>query len=139
MEKATKLKSVHVIGISVGAFPADSVSAELKSRRKDSVYVQLTLLDPFTQRGIFDVNYGARKYGKSVDYFQQYLNTDDPVPSTNTPLANSVCYDITDIRPKEISFGHDWPVAYYGRKKNIGLVPQAERLPRGSVIRVLED
>jgi len=141
LDKATNLKSVHVIGISVGAFAADSLSAAVKSRRKDNpVYVQLTLLDPFTQRGIFDAGYGERRYGEAADYFQQYLNTDDPVPSTNIPLSKSVCYDITAIRPKEIiPFGHDWPVAYYGQKKNIGLVPQTERLPRGSVIRVVED
>jgi hypothetical protein len=136
LERARNLKSVHVIGISVGAFAADSMCHEVKISLKDSVDVQLTLLDPFTQRGILDVGYGARKFGDSADYFQQYLNTDDPVPFTNTPLAKSVCYDITAIRPEQISFGHDWPVAYYAQQKKTGIVPLADRLPRGTLIRV---
>jgi Lipase len=136
LQRARNLESVHVIGISVGAFAADAVCDQVKASLKDSVDVQLTLLDPFTQRGILDFGYGARKYGESADYFEQYLNTDDPVPSTNLPLEKSVCYDITAIRPVEVSFGHDWPVAYYGRQKNIGMVPPAERLPRGTIIRV---
>jgi hypothetical protein len=136
LESARNLKSVHLIGISVGAFAADSASIEVKSLLKESAFVQLTLLDPFTQRGIFDFGYGAREYGKGADYFQQYLNTDDPVPSTNSPLANSVCFDITSIRPEEISFGHDWPVAYYGRQEKIGIVPPSQRLERGTLIKV---
>ena len=136
LERTRNLKAVHVIGISVGAFAADSVCNEVKAILKDSVDIQLTLLDPFTQRGIFDFGYGARKYGESVDYFQQFLNTDDPVPSTNNPLQKSVCYDITAIRPAEISFGHDWPVAYNGHQEHTGIVPQADRLPRGTIIRL---
>lgn len=30
-----------------------------------------------------------------ADFFEQYLNSDDPVPSTNDPLPNSVTYDVT--------------------------------------------
>lgn len=136
LERARNLKSVHLIGISVGAFAADSACNEVKASLKDSAFVQLTLLDPFTQRGIFDVGYGAREYGKRADYFQQYLNTDDPVPSTNAPLGNSVCFDITAIRPEEVSFGHDWPVAYYGEQGKVGIVPSAERLERGTIVKV---
>ena len=134
--KAHHLKTVHLIGISVGAFAADAACRTIKSNLGKSVFVQLTLLDPFTQRGIFDTGYGARNFGDQADYFQQFLNTDDPVPSTNAPLENSVCFDITDIRPPDISFGHDWPVAYYGRKGNVGIVPQKERLRRGTVVKI---
>ena len=136
LERTRNVKSVHVIGISVGAFAADSVCNEVKATLKDSVDIQLTLLDPFTQRGIFDIGYGARKYGENADYFQQFLNTDDPVPSTNKPLQKSVCYDVTAIRPAEITFGHDWPVAYYAKKQHTGIVPQADRLPRGTIVRL---
>lgn len=136
LKKARNLKSVHLIGISVGAFAADAACSTIKSSGKDTTFVQLTLLDPFTQRGIFDVGYGAREYGRGADYFQQYLNTDDPVPSTNSPLENSVCYDITSIRPAEISFGHDWPVAYFGDQENVGIVPPKARKERGTIIKV---
>ena len=95
--------------------------------------MRLTLLDPFTQRGIFDFGYGNRSFGKSADYTEQYLNTDDPVPSTNSPLKNCVCYDITKLRPESI-FGHDWPVAYYGRSGNVGIRNLNDQLEPGSVI-----
>lgn len=135
-QNAGNLKTVHLIGISVGAFAADAACQAIKSRIGESVFVQLTLLDPFTQRGIFDTGYGARNFGNDADYFQQYLNTDDPVPSTNAPLEKSVCFDITNIRPQDISFGHDWPVAYYGRKGKVGIVPPEERLRRGTLVKV---
>ena len=136
IKQAPNLKSVHLIGVSVGSFAADVASVEFNSsKEKNRPYVQLTLLDPFTQRGIFGLGYGNRLFGKSADYAQQYLNTDDPVPSTNAPLNNLVCYDITGIRPDEI-FGHDWPICYYARKGDVGLVPPERRLERGTVIKV---
>jgi Lipase len=123
------LQTIHLIGISVGSFAADAASREIKnildskttSPPSSRPFVQLTLLDPFTQRGIFGLGYGNRVFGTTADYTQQYLNTDDPVPSTNAPLQNSVCYDITNLRPDEI-FGHDWPVAYYGKSNACGKV-----------------
>jgi hypothetical protein len=137
MKRASNLKTIHIIGISVGAFAADAATREVKPAQKDEKpFLQLTLLDPFTQRGIFGLGYGNRVFGTSADYVEQYLNTDDPVPSTNSPLDNTVCYDITDLRPDEISFGHDWPVAYYARFGRVGLVPPEKRLARGTVIKV---
>jgi hypothetical protein len=137
IKQASNLKTIHLIGISVGSFAADAAAVECKASPKDKrPFIQLTLLDPFTQRGIFDFGYGNRVFGKSADYAQQYLNTDDPVPSTNAPLDNTVCYDITDLRPEDITFGHDWPVAYYARSGNVGLIPPEKRLDCGSVIKV---
>lgn len=118
------LKTVHIIGISVGAFSADAAADEVKkhfqnNKSKNAPFVQLTLLDPFQQRGIFGVGYGNKMFGKSADYAQQFLNTDDPVPSTNKPLENTVCYDVTNLRPETI-FGHDWPLVYYARSDRCG-------------------
>ncbi|KAL3902732.1 MAG: hypothetical protein SGILL_010718, partial [Bacillariaceae sp.] len=126
------LETIHLIGISVGSFGADAAARELKKgldaqSRSDSrhqqrlPYVQLTLLDPFTQRGIFGVGYGNKVFGTSSDYAQQFLNTDDPVPSTNAPLEHVVCYDITDLRPDDV-FGHDWPVAFYAQSEDCGKI-----------------
>ena len=145
-----KLTAIHFVGISVGAFAADAAvnevkkifesSSKWKSKKADTLpFVQLTLLDPFQQRGIFGVGYGNNEFGKSADYAQQYLNTDDPVPSTNKPLKNTVCYDVTNLRPESI-FGHDWPLVYYARSDRCGKIEMAneanesKRDREGSVI-----
>ncbi|VEU37668.1 unnamed protein product [Pseudo-nitzschia multistriata] len=130
LEQATapnnSLKTIHFIGISVGAFSADAAVNEVKKNFQNSnsieaPFVQLTLLDPFQQLGIFGVSYGNKTFGKSADYAQQYLNTDDSVPSTNKPLQNTVCYDVTNLRPESV-FGHDWPLVYYARSDHCGKI-----------------
>lgn len=146
-----KLSTIHIIGISVGAFAADAAVNELKENFKvnstrrqtketgETPFVQLTLLDPFQQRGVFGVRYGENEFGKSADYAEQYLNTDDPVPSTNKPLKNAVCYDVTNLRPDDI-FGHDWPLVYYARSDRCGRLrirnqqPESSKGKTGSVI-----
>ena len=73
-----KLKTVHFIGISVGAFAADAAVKEFKegsSADRHNSVVQLTLLDPFAQRGVIGPRYGDRNFGISADYAQQFLNT----------------------------------------------------------------
>jgi hypothetical protein len=126
------------IGISVGAFPASAMVQELHKTLKPSIRrnicIQLTLLDPFQQKAVLGVNFGRFNFGKGADYAQQYLNTDDPVPSTNDPLPNCVSIDITSLRPNNI-LGHDWPLIYYTHELNnidsnrdgIGIVPKEER------------
>lgn len=52
-EKNGYLESVHVIGISVGAFAADSCVKAYKDESAHPAPVRLTLLDPFTSKGIF--------------------------------------------------------------------------------------
>jgi len=135
-EEINKCNTVHVIGISVGAFAADSCVTQIKKvlgARANEVNVQLTLLDPFLQRGVIGVGYGTKTFGRSADYAQQYMNTDDPVPSTNDPCTNCACVDVTALRPKEI-FGHDWPLVYYARSRQLGIVPLEQRQEAGSVV-----
>jgi hypothetical protein len=138
----SNIQTIHLIGISVGSFAADAAARELvrnlnaeASHTTSRPFIQLTLLDPFTQRGIFGFGYGNRVFGAFADYTQQYMNTDDPVPSTNEALQNSVCYDITHLRPKGI-FGHDWPVVYYGKSDECGkvMVQKDEQQAKGSVV-----
>ena len=101
------VKSLHVMGVSVGAFAADSCSYTYQRTLRDNErkernakvhdpsgaskplapYVRLTLLDPFTQRGLFGTKYGYKLFGKAATYCAHYLNTDDPVPSTNDPIS----------------------------------------------------
>lgn len=145
-EQARNLESIHLVGISVGAFAANAAADQVKNlesnvssydkqpKRGTKPYVQLTLLDPFTQRGIFGIGYGNSNFGASSDFAQQYLNTDDPVPSTNSPLQHAVCYDVTALRPDDI-FGHDWPLVYYAQSPQVGqLIPPEEQPKPGTVI-----
>lgn len=63
-ERSTR--NVHVIGISVGAFAANAflstITAKVSKTKK--VYRRLTLLDPFTSKGIFGAAYGPRQFGR---------------------------------------------------------------------------
>lgn len=122
------LRMVHCIGISVGGFAANACITELYRRRlgcqqeeKEKPYLRLTLLDPFTSRGVFGAGYGDQYFGSSVDYAEQYLNTDDPVPTTNEPLPLCACIDVTgapernafELPPNESM--HCWPLVYFAR------------------------
>mmetsp|Transcript_30154 Transcript_30154/g.64646 ORF Transcript_30154/g.64646 Transcript_30154/m.64646 type:complete len:171 (-) Transcript_30154:1134-1646(-) len=147
------LKAIHIIGISVGAFSADATVNELKKNFQvtsnqdigrntgsNVPFVQLTLLDPFQQRGVFGVGHGKSKFGVSADFTEQYLNTDDPVPSTGEPIKNAVCYDVTNLRPDNI-FGHDWPLVYYARSDQCGELATENSIrqnknTRGTVIKL---
>ena len=74
----SNLKNVHVIGISVGAFAADAFVTKLKeetNKENNKLFAQLTLLDPFSQRGVLGYNYGNKMFGASANYAQQFLNT----------------------------------------------------------------
>mmetsp|Transcript_11266 Transcript_11266/g.16560 ORF Transcript_11266/g.16560 Transcript_11266/m.16560 type:complete len:275 (+) Transcript_11266:132-956(+) len=119
------LKIVHCIGVSVGAFAANACVTELhRLRQKDTgnkPYLRLTLLDPFTTRGVFGAGYGNENFGSCVDYAEQYLNTDDPVPTTNHPLQLCTCFDVTSARERSTfelpvdETMHCWPLVYFAR------------------------
>jgi len=138
-------KRIHVIGVSVGAFPAHAFiqhtrKVEEKESRDDNNnrrYIQLTLLDPFQLKGALSTKYGLNNFGIGADYAQHFLNTDDPVPATNAPLTNHcACIDITSLRPTEL-FGHDWPLVYYTQQyeNKIGsFVPADEQKEKGSLL-----
>eukprot|EP00587_Corethron_hystrix_P007659 CAMPEP_0113302780 /NCGR_PEP_ID=MMETSP0010_2-20120614/3466_1 /TAXON_ID=216773 ORGANISM="Corethron hystrix, Strain 308" /NCGR_SAMPLE_ID=MMETSP0010_2 /ASSEMBLY_ACC=CAM_ASM_000155 /LENGTH=260 /DNA_ID=CAMNT_0000156659 /DNA_START=188 /DNA_END=970 /DNA_ORIENTATION=- /assembly_acc=CAM_ASM_000155 len=118
--------TVHVIGISVGSFAAqavvDAISAyRLRQGKLRQPFLQVIFLDPFIARGVYDWGYGKERFGRGADTAFQYLNTDDPVPFTDQPLANCRTIDVTSIRPEEI-FGHDWPLVYYARSKEAGKI-----------------
>lgn len=112
-------RNVHIIGISVGAFPASALvqtlDGTLRPSLRKKINLQLTLLDPFQQKAVLGIKYGKKNFGKGCDYAQQYLNTDDPVPSTNDPLPYCATTDVTSLRPSEV-FGHDWPLIYYSNE-----------------------
>jgi hypothetical protein len=121
VNSCNSIKHAHLIGISVGAFAADTASKIIKQKSKQGTYVKVTLLDPFCSLGLFNINYGKNNFGRDIDYSEQYLNTDDPVPFTNEPLPNCICYDITNTKDRNIfkplpnDNMHSWPVYYYSK------------------------
>lgn len=82
LAKSTSLRTVHVVGASVGAFPADACAAAIvreTSRRQHPTRVRLTLLDPLILRGLLEARYGAVSFGRTADFTEAFLNFDDPV------------------------------------------------------------
>ena len=149
--KGVAIRSVHCVGISVGAFAANGMATEICRLRGNRggggsddntyPYVRLTLLDPFTSRGLTGLSYGPDNFGTCADYAVQYMNTDDPVPTTNKPLPNLACYDVTSsstrdefVLPDGESM-HCWPVAYYARH---GIVEENKR-GNGNFLRFGDD
>lgn len=136
------LRSIHVIGISVGAFAAHSFIQEFNSKFKkggtnQDLYVQGTFLDPLCSKGVLGFKYGENEFGKGCDYAQQFLNTDDPVPFTNSNVMNCATTDVTSLRPEEI-FGHDWPLIYYTKnalpRSTRGFVSKEDQQQIGSIL-----
>ena len=140
-------RNVHIIGISVGAFPSHQVIQEInesldKAHRKQ-INLQLTLLDPFQQKAVLDVGFGKKYFGIGADYAQQILNSDDPVPFTKNSLPNCCTIDVTSLRPNEI-FGHDWPLIYYTNELEksidndhplpLDIIPKLEQRATGSTL-----
>ena len=116
---------IHSIGISVGAFGADSLIGAVSKRlpARDGLSLRLSLLDPFTSKGVLRVLARLpQPLGRTATYCEQFMNTDDHVPSTNAPLKHAVCYDVTSSGGKRDysplpsdSPGHAFPVYYYAR------------------------
>jgi hypothetical protein len=183
------MHSLQVIGISVGSFAADSCVKTFRAElaraveAPESPVIGLTLLDPFTSKGIFGYGWGAKFFGadlalqhkvlqqpglfsgshkarststlqsgsalevsastqkgasrsvgigenfvvsedeeeesaSSADVFEVYLNSDDPVPTTNEPIPKAVVVDVTAAASKQLykpasdHSMHDWPVVW---------------------------
>ena len=118
----SSIRCLHAVGISVGAFAANECVKEFKKNSKcNKLFTRLTLLDPFTSRGVVGQGYGDKHFGADADFCDMYLNTDDPVPFTNTPLKNAYAIDVTNceerehFRPEKRDSMHSWPVAFFAR------------------------
>lgn len=145
--RLAELRRVHLVGVSVGAFVADrAVDSYARSGGTSRAATRLTLLDPFTARGLPGLArpataYGIARFGRAADEAVALINTDDPVPSTSLPLRHCRNLDVTAAAARE-SFVplpgdslHSWPCAWFGL--NRGVLPrEAERVARGGVFRV---
>jgi hypothetical protein len=116
----SKLNNLHIIGISVGAFAADSCVKTYKELATNPGQVHLTLLDPFTSKGVFGYGWGLTHFGVGADVVVDYLNADDPVPTTNDPVVNAFTIDVTNSKSRDgfTDSGHSWPVAYITQNWN---------------------
>ena len=56
----------------------------------------IMLLRIFFRWDMKGVGYGAKNFGLGVDFAEHYMNTDDPVPTTNDPLPNCAVIDVTN-------------------------------------------
>lgn len=110
-----QIKHLHAVGVSVGAFAADSCIKAYKKESANPGTTRVTFLDPFTSKGIFGFGWGLANFGKGADIAEDYLNRDDMVPTTNDPLKQAFTIDVTDA-PEKNKFQmvpgesfHSWP------------------------------
>ena len=116
-----QLENIHIIGVSVGAFAADSCAKTLKSQMiSHPIKTRLTFLDPFTSKGIFGYSWGVNNFGKNIEYVENYVNRDDEVPTTNDPLNFAINYDVTKSKLRDDfqmnnqgESMHSWPGKFY--------------------------
>ena len=109
------LEAVHIIAHSAGAYIPGPLCETLKQSAGRPVRVDITYIDPIGWHGVLDAGWGARNFGQCGDYVEAFINTDDPVPATNAPLANAWNVDVTAARRKSAyaGGGHVWPMQYY--------------------------
>ncbi len=109
------LRQLQLVAHSSGTFMPDAICTTFRAGSPKPVRVSMTLLDAFQIRGFLDWTYGAREHGQCADFSLGVLNTDDPAPATNRPLAHAWNLDVT-AHPGRATFtrnGHYWPLQYY--------------------------
>jgi len=106
---------MQFIGHSVGAFVVQGACDAYHENTSGDTRLQLTFLDPFTGNGFIDWTYGKRRFGEGADFAEAYINTDDPVPSTDGNLRKAHNFDVTAEAPSTLSDRdrHWWPVYFY--------------------------
>jgi hypothetical protein len=138
----TKIKSIHAIGHSCGAFIIYGISQRIESLQSD-IRVQTTFLDPVSiYAGVF-WNYGIENFGRFAEFSDAYIDTEDGVPGSNKALSHSVTFDVTKIKhDRGLKIApHNWPPHYYiGAYKSDQVLllsndnQQLSQLPKGELI-----
>jgi len=132
---ASQVNELHLIGHSAGAWPVYRLCEQLRQSAPQVPVIRITLLDAIGIRGMFDFAFGERHFGRCADFAEAIINTDDPVPTTNTPLPHAFNYDVTASREEGIP-GHEWPLWYYRNQLQPSWLNVRMRhsfLPRGAV------
>jgi hypothetical protein len=115
---ARQLTSIHLVGHSAGAYLLDPLCEGWRAARgadAPRIPVAITFLDPIGFRDIWDKGWGSRQFGRCADYAEAFINTDDPAPATDRPLAQAWNVDVTAAghAARFDGGGHRWPVRYY--------------------------
>lgn len=109
------LREVQLLAHSSGAAMPDAICEAYREGSAQPARITMLLLDPFQIRGFADWTWGAREHGRCADFALAVINTDDPAPATNRPLARAFNLDVT-AHPGRATFdrnGHYWPLRYY--------------------------
>ncbi|MBL91792.1 MAG: hypothetical protein CMH56_08295 [Myxococcales bacterium] len=114
LESPYDYQHLHLVAHSAGSYVIHAL-AQTVSTQKSDMTIHATYLDPFTANGFFDWSYGQREFGRHADYAENFMNVDDPVPSTNNLLEHAHNFDVTALRPDDYdnTKTHWWPVDYY--------------------------
>ncbi len=115
LARRATVRELHLVAHSSGAFMPDAICSAFRAGSQVPARVAMTLLDPFQIRGFVDWTWGAREHGRCADFTLAVINTDDPAPATNRPLARAFNLDVT-AHPGRATFdrnGHYWPLKYY--------------------------
>lgn len=109
------VRDLHLVAHSVGAFMPDAICRAYRRQAARPARVTMVLLDPFQIGGFLDWGWGARHHGECADFALAVINTEDPAPATNRPLANTFNLDVTGdpARERFERNGHYWPIRYY--------------------------
>jgi len=111
--KETKVKSIHVIGHSCGAFVALGLCEAVKEKSSD-IKIQTTYLDPVSVYAGVWWDYGIHKFGTCADFSDSYIDTRDGVPGSNVNLPHTATFDVTELGVKNNNIQpHNWPTQYY--------------------------
>lgn len=110
----TKVKNVHLIGHSAGAFVVYGLCEGTK-RVNESIQIQTTYLDPLGIYGGLGWDYGLNHFGGCADFSEAYIDIESGVPGSNEPLIKAHTFDVTGLRSAHSFAGspHIWPVHYY--------------------------
>ena len=113
-EKSPQARDLELIAHSSGAYVLDALCERLRERMTTPPRITMVFVDPFQIWGFVDWAYGAREHGRCADDAVAIINTDDPAPSTNRPLARASNIDVT-LDPRRASLkenGHYWALEY---------------------------
>jgi hypothetical protein len=114
LEASPRPLDLELIAHSSGAFVLDALCERLRERARVPLKIRMVFVDPFQIYGFVDWTHGAREHGRCADSVVAIINTDDPAPATNRPLARARNIDVT-LDPRRISFkenGHYWALEY---------------------------
>ncbi len=132
------LRVVHLVGHSAGAYPVQAFCEAYRSAAPIPARIVTTFLDPIGFDGAFNPRWGAGVLGHCADYAEAIINTDDPVPATNSPLTQAWNVDVTAARGDQPIDGHRWPVDFYAAQLDVPDIEAAgynhATRPRGGVV-----